>query len=272
MATTGMVLRDSTNKIGITDLLEDLTNTTSASTSSYSLMKKVRDINNAYSNFMMLARRAGGTFQVDDANWEGDATNADLVLKSNIVSGTQAYSVNVDETTGITGSVQAFSQIQDIYRVEIATSSAVTSWKTLCYYDEMQEPESSPLQQQATITGVPYRYYKSGSKIYLDPKPNYSATNGLYIYYTRTPAYFVGDDASNSNALKPGIPNQFHPYLAYLPAYQFCVSKSGDAGYARMAQGYLATVQRMEEEIKQFYSKRNKDERSQITTECISFR
>ena len=240
-----MVFSNTTDRTGIIELLEDLTNTQSATTSSYPLKTKTRDINNAYADYFRISTDSSGT-------WQGDDTNqVDYpVITTNIVSGQQDYSFTTDEQG---------NQILDIYRVECKDANGV--WQLLASYDE--NTETTSLSSQELLTGTPTRYYKTANGIFLDRKPSYNSTGGLKIYYARTPAYFVSTDTTK----KPGFPDVFHTYLAFRPAYMYCVAKG-----LQQANAYRIELDRLELSIKTYYSMRTRDEKPRLTVKQESNR
>lgn len=245
-----MQFYESANGTGIVDLLGDLT---SSSLTSYSLAKRTRDINNAYANFLMLAQRYAGRTQVDDTNQDGYP-----IVKYNIVSGQRDYLITVDgEATP--------NQIQDIMRVECAGDSTGVL-KELSPFDMSDERTS--LGTAIAETGSPERYDKFAGALWLDKTPNFNSTasttsGGLWIWVNRTPEYFTTSDTTK----KPGIPDQFHEYLAYRPAYLFAARHGLPSTNA-----YLNFLTRMEADMKDYYGLLNKDDRKFISSEPISFR
>lgn len=240
-----MVFSESTNKTGSYELFQDLTET---NTSSYTISKFTRDMNNAYAYFMLLAIRNAGLWQVDDTN-QTDYP----IITMNIVSGQQDYPFTVDGSS-------VPNQILDITRVECASDSAKSFWRVLDGYD--QTDEDSALTQLATISGVPYRYDKLANGIWLDQKPNYSATAGLKVYFQRTPVYFLVSDTTK----KAGIPDFFHEYLVYRCAYLYAVKN-----IPAIANNYFAVMQKMEKDIALYYSQRDRDEHRRITMQPVNF-
>jgi hypothetical protein len=235
-----MQFSDSANRTGIVEYLEDLTKTQSATTSSYPLKSKTRDINNAYGDYFLLAIQSSGTWQVDDTN-QTDYP----IITTNLVSSQQDYSFVFDGSS-------TPNQILDIYRVEIKDANGI--WQLLSAYDENQEDTS--LSAQATSTGIPTRYSKTANGIFLDLIPSYNSTNGLKIYCARTPSYFASTDTTK----KPGIPDMFHKYLSLKPAYFYCLANG-----LQQAQAYSMEVDKMELAIKNYYSKRTRDERPRLS-------
>lgn len=242
-----MQFSDTTNRTGIIELIEDLTGTQGATTSSYSLKTKTRDVNNAYSRYFMVAVRAEGRWQVDDTNQTDYPT-----IVTNLVSGQQDYSFTVD------GSATP-NQILDIYMIEIKDS--VGNWTRIYPYDRLNKMESPSFD--ATVTGLQSRYDKTANGIFLDMIPNYNSTGGLKVYFNRTPVYFVSTDTTK----KPGIPDMFHEYLALRPSYQYCLRKG-----LPQKNDLKADVFAMENDIELYYSNRSKDETKQMTSAYRSSR
>lgn len=233
-----MQLSESTNKTGIYELFQDLTKT---NPTSYSLYKFVRDANNAFGNYNLIALRSSQKWEMDDTN-QTDYP----IITINIVSGQADYPFTFDGSS-------TPNQILDISRVELKDLTGVSRFLTP--YD--QSETSNSLTQDATMLGTPYRYDKLANAIWLNPVPNYSLANALKVYFGRTPVYFIGDGAHNT--IIPGIPDMFHPYFSYVPAYLYCVQNLPE-----LAAGYLAIVQKMEVDIANFYFFRNRDERKNM--------
>jgi hypothetical protein len=239
-----IVFSESTNKTGMYELFQDLTKTNSTS---YPIAKFTRDCNNAYAQFMMLALRASGKWQVDDTN-QSDYPE----IKINLIANQYDYPFTTDAST-------TPNQILDIERVECAVDSTGSTFALLEAYDEMDEDS---IVQARTVTGKPFRYSKRANGIFLDPTPDFSLTNGLRVFFSRTPVYFLTSDTTKT----AGIPDMFQEYLVYRPAYLFCVTNMPS-----LAPGYLAFLQKMEKDIARFYSSRNKDEHQVMTMEPISY-
>lgn len=239
-----MVFSDTTNRTGIVQLLEDLTSTTGSASTNYNLATKVRDINNAFADYQMISTMAAGTWQADDTNHVDYAE-----IYTSLVANQQDYTFNEDELG---------NQILDIYRVECKNESG--DWVLLQPFDENRETQA--LEAIAENSGTPYRYYKTANGILLDRKPSYNSTNGLKIYYSRTPSYFTTADTTK----EPGIPQMFHRYLAYKPAYWFWLPKD-----ANKASIYLNEVTKMEQSITDYYQKRKRDERQRISVRVYNY-
>lgn len=227
----------------IVSLIGRLTTTQAATTSSYPIADKTTDINNALGNYMILATQSAGRWQVDDTN----QTDYPVVFGS-IVSGQQDYSFTVDENG---------NQILDIYKVRAKDSAG--TWHTLIQRD-LQDGNDTPLNSAQT-TGIPSKYDLTANGIFLTDIPNYNSANGLEIYISRTPSYFVSSDTTK----KPGIPNVFHEYLAFRPAYFYSLAKG-----LPQAASYRVTLygqdgrSGLEGAIRNYYSNRNRDEKRRM--------
>ena len=232
-----MIYSDVTNRTGIVQVLEDLTSTQSASSSSYPLATKTRDINMAFDDYQTIVTEASGTWQLDDSNHTKYPN-----MKFNLVSGQQDYSFTEDEQG---------NQVQDIYRVECKDANGV--WQLLKAYDEQSETES--LSARELLTGTPTRYYKTANGIFLDLTPNYSSTLGIRMFFTRSPNYFTTSDTTK----EPGIPNAHHRYLAVKPAYWYWLPKD-----SQRASLYFAELQKIEKMISDSVSQRVRDERPRL--------
>lgn len=232
-----MIYSDTTNRTGIVQVLEDLTSTQSASTSSYPLATKTRDINMAFDDYQTIVTEASGTWQLDDSNHTKYPN-----MKFNVVSGQQDYNFTEDEQG---------NQVQDIYRVECKDANGV--WQLLKAYDEQSESES--MSARELLSGTPTRYYKTANGIFLDVTPNYNSTLGIRMFFTRSPSYFLTSDTTK----EPGIPNAHHRYLAVKPAYWYWLPKD-----SQRASLYFAELQKIEKMISDSVSQRVRDERPRL--------
>ena len=233
-----MIINDSTSaRTGIVQVLEDLTSTQSASTSSYPLSVKIRDINMAFDDYQTIVTEASGTWQLDDSNHTKYPN-----MKFDLVSGQQDYNFTEDEQG---------NQVQDIYRVECKDANG--EWQLLKAYDEQSEETS--MSARELLTGTPTRYYKTANGIFLDVTPNYNSSLGIRMFFTRSPSYFTTADTTK----EPGIPNAHHRYLAVKPAYWYWLPKD-----SQRASLYFAELQKIEKMISDSVSQRVRDERPRL--------
>lgn len=236
-----MQLSDIDTRTGIIELIEDNTGTQSATDSTYPRTAKIRDVNNAYANLMLIAQQAEGRWQVDDTN------HADLpIFTFDVVQNQQDYTFTVD------GSTPA-NQVTSLYRVEIKDVNGQAY--ELSPMDE-KDVRGIAMTEFFETAGRPVYYDLVGNTVLLYPKPDYNYTDGLRFYYSRTPSYFTVSATEANDTKKPGVPDRFHEYLALRPSYQFCLRKG-----MPQTSNLKADMLQMEELIREFYSKRAKYER-----------
>lgn len=237
-----LVLSNTTTRNGIIELIEDYTNTDSATTSSFPKLTKVRDINLAFANYMRIAVKASGRWQVDDSN----QTDYPIVLMD-LVANQQDYSFNYDGSS-------VPNQINDVHRVEImdANGNAI-----LLEPIDMADVENNALTAFDATAGTPRYYDKTSNAVWLYPKPSYNYTGGMRLYTSRTPVYFLGDGTDDTS--KAGIPEMFHEYLALRPAYLYCLAKG-----LPQTKALGEMVAEKEKDIKSYYGTRQRDETNSI--------
>jgi len=202
--------------------------------------------------------RVSSLIQTSDKRWQWDDSNytSDFpIATTNLVSGQADYSVAVSHLK--------------MLRVEMATSAALDTWTKLEPYD--QQDESGSLTQYALVSGIPYRYDKLGVSIILDPKPNFSATAGLKVYYQRAQLdfdYTLGTftNATGSTSSKPGFSSLYHDIVPLWASYDYALANS-----MANANQLMMEIQRKEKTLTDDYSSRDKDDHAIITMKKISF-
>jgi len=236
---------NTTDRTGIIELLEDLTTTQSATTSSYPLKTKTRDINNAYAWFMMLAIKYSGRWQVDDTS------HTDYpIITFNLVADQDNYAFTDDGATPA-------NQILDFYNVRIKDSNS--KWLNLKPIDRVEDALLIN-EYDNGATGTPIKYDMTSNGIIFYPTPSYSLTNGVELYVARTPVYFLSTDTTK----EAGIPDMFHEYLALKPAYRYAFSNG-----LKQVNNLKAELLDMESGIKSYYSRRRRNEVNVITPQNI---
>jgi len=245
---------DTTNRTGIIQLIEDNTLTQGATSSSYPLTVKTRDVNMALVEFMMIAMEVSGKWKVDDTN----QTDYPFVT-FNLAANQQDYSFLNDGST-------IPNQILDIHHVEIKDANG--NWITLDTYDMFNDGTRS-LNQSATQAGTPTRYAKTANGIFFDLKPDYSSTNGAKIYFSRSPSYFASTDTTKY----PGIPDMFHRWCALRPSYDYCLRKGmANAGAYKLELYGPDGKSGLKGSIEEYYSSRDKDAVMKISMKRINSR
>lgn len=238
-----MIFSDPTNRTGIIELLEDFTNTQSdsANSTSYSLARKTRDINNAYAHYVSLALKSCGIRQFQDTN----QTNLPIDTL-NLVSGQSLYDIKNDSLG---------NQILELHQLRIKDKN--NQWKTL----EQIDRNSFDINQYQNILGTPETYDLIENKVILYPTPDYNSTGGIEIFVSTTPTYFTTADTTK----KPGIPEFHHEYLPIRASY-FWYSLN----MPNIALIYEKEMLRMEKDITNHFSRRNKNVNDRITTESVN--
>jgi len=234
----------------ILDLIQRNTNTQNTTTSSYPLAAKTVDVNNALNQYFILANSVGGNFRpVDDTN------QVDYpIMKADVTINKQDYLIYLDATN---------NQVLEIYKVRLLLPDGVT-WVTLKQIDQDTIDDDD---LQTVVSGIPSEYYVNSNGIFLVQKPNYNMTEGVEVWFNRTPTYFTVSDTTK----KAGIPWVHHEYLALRPSYFYCLQK----GLPQAVDFRLRLFGNdgrggMEEDIKKYYRDRNKDFQSVLSPQQLS--
>lgn len=233
------------NYTGIVQLLEDWTSTQGSASTNYPLAKKTRDINLAFDDYQNMVKRVAGTWQADDTNHTKYPN-----MTFELTSGQKDYTFTEDEQG---------NQVQDIYRVEVKRADG--SWKVLKYVNEMDKEEA--ISTIDTQTGEPEEYYLTANGVFLITASNYTQANGIRMFFTRSPNYFLTSDTTK----EPGIPNGHHRYLALKPAYWFWMPKD-----STKAQVYANEIAKMETEIAEEYAQRTRMSKHRVLAKQESCR
>lgn len=240
-----LAFNDTTNNAGILQVIARRTGTQNVTTGTYTINDKTVDVNSALGQYFLLATQAAGRWQVDDTN----QTDYPIIF-TNVVNGQQDYSFNYDQDN---------NQILNIYKVRIKDNNG--NWTTLTQRD-LQDGNDTPLN--ATTTGTPTQYDLTANGIFLTAIPNFNSINGIEVYISRTPSYFVSTDTTKI----PGIPDMFHEYLALRPSYFFCLDKG--LAQAKSLHDILFGPDGkggIEQAIKDYHTFRNQDERPRWTVD-----
>lgn len=243
-----MIFRDTVNRTGAVDLLEDWTGTDSSS--NYTIGMKTRDLNLGLDAYQMLSVPSSGTWQADDINHTRYPNfNFDLI------SGQFEYSFDEDEQG---------NKILDVYRLERKDRNNV--WGVMTPYNEMGSDWS--IAQQETLTGTPSKYYKMANGLFMDVAPDYNqreveeGEGGFRMWYTRSPSYYV---STGNDTKEAGIPPAHHIYPVLWASVNYWLPI--DTAKANRFEVQLA---KLEKEIKKYYSNRSRDEELVITSEEVN--
>lgn len=219
------------------DITTRIYKNTKTNASNYPAAILAVDINVAQNRVVSLINRGDGRWQWDDTN------NTDLpIATTSLVSGQQDYSLLTSHLS--------------IDRVEIMDTAG--NWTELDPIDQ-HDVKRTALAQYLKTPGLPIQYDKLASSIFLYPTPNYSQAASLKIYFTRGPSEFTAADVTTGTKI-PGFNTLFHDLIPLWVSYDYAIPN----GLAS-ASGFLAEIQRKEQELIDFYGQRSRDERPRLT-------
>jgi len=85
----------------------------------------------------------------------------------------------------------------------------------------LHSPEGQRIaENRDTDQGTPQYYVKLGSSVFLGPKPDYSSTDGVKIFYQRNIHYFTTSDTT----AQPGFNPNFHRLVPLYAARDYCAA------------------------------------------------
>lgn len=244
---------DTTNKDGIIQKIEQTlfgydTGDAKISGDSTLLAMFTGDVNLALDNALQIIFEADGRWQFDDSNHSDYPT-----ITTNIVSAQRDYTFTTDGSSNL---------ILDIEKVAILKSATDTIYEEITPVDIHSETYSPFVANDTTDTGTPVEYDKQANAIFLNPIPDYNATNGLKVYISREGSYFSTSDTTK----KPGIAGLFHEYFVIQPAYKFAARNN-----MAIAGWLLQETLRIEGAMAEYYSRRAQDERQRLTMKKINY-
>lgn len=215
--------------------------TSTSGTSDFPDATLVAEANNALERIVALINSADGRWQFDDTN------NTDLpIATTDLVQNQQDYSL-------------ATSHLE-ITRVEVEDSSG--HWQKLQPIDQTDIYNQS-LTDYLKTAGTPSYYDKIGNSVFLYPKPNYSQSASLKLYFERGPNYFTTADTTKT----PGFNTLFHDLIPYWIAYNFAVANG-----KQNAQQLFALIQEKENSLAEYYALRAHDDPIQLRARPRSYR
>lgn len=219
-------------------IIEDIDFLLGTDSTQYSLADKLRNINmNFYDVVTDIIRY--------NSNWEWDDTN-----KTDFPIGT-ATLVASQRDYGLP------SNFLKLLRVEVKDSAG--NYQKVTQIDEQQIGVG--LTEFMKGDGLPLYYREVGNSIELYPSAAATSTTltaGLKVYYTRTQTEFTNADA----AVSPGFAANFHRVLSLGAAYDYASVKM--TSNPTLINSLKGRLDKMKEDIKQFYSSRNREVRPKL--------
>lgn len=231
-----MVFSDTTNKQGLIQDIDFHLFGTSVGTSAYLIADKTRNINSWYDRVVTLILQA-------DNRWEWDDVN-----KTDLPIGTMALVANqLDyELSGVT--------FLKLLKVEVKDQSG--NWNALTPIS-LDDKRSESITDYKKTAGTPVEYDKLGNSIFLYPKSNYGQDASLKFFYQRNVTHFT---VSDTGAV-PGFIENFHRILSYGAAFDYAVANGMNGKMSILAP----LIAKFEDAIINFYSNRQRDEKTVIT-------
>lgn len=208
-----MQYSDTTNKSGLLQEVEFWTGLgDGTSTADATLKAQITSrLNRAYDAIMPLLLSYGDKMRWDDTNHTDHPIGT-----ANIVSGTRDYEFLADDNS------VSILNITDVMILESSTSTEYKQLKRLT----LDMPEAlRAMSPNPTDTGVPWAFLEKDNVVFLYPKPNYSATSGLKLFFERTADYFTTSDTTQT----PGIPAPFHHLLALYASLDWLLVNKSEA-------------------------------------------
>lgn len=243
-----MEFSNTTTKQGIINQIEKLTglgDTVISGNATY-LKQFTGDVNNAYSRVAMLILQADGRMQWDDPN-HTNAPTAD----ADLVSGQKKYEVFEALPTAL----------QDWLQVETVNILDENDNGVKLEPIDIQDLEVAESEYR-DVNGTPVKFDFNGSEIKLYPSPDYAKTDGLTIFFKRSPSYFASTDTTKV----PGFATLFHEILPLWASYWWGVSKGLE--YVNNVRNEITIL---EKELIKFYSDRKKYEKLVLTPKNINY-
>ena len=204
------------------------------------------DINNAYSREANIILRVDGRMQWDDPNHSNSsAATADLVDTQ------KKYEV----FEAAPAALQDWLQVE---KVEILSEDDLGLSLAPIDILDITNAES----EFRDVDGTPEYFDFDGAEVKLYPSPDYDKTDGLIIFFKRSPSFFASDDTTKV----PGFATLFHVLLVLWPVYWWGVRKG--LGYVRQVRNEITIL---ENELKKFYTRRPKFDDLRLVPETDNF-
>lgn len=224
-----------------TEILADARRWVGDSATGYSTANITASANRALERVTTLIRQSEGRWQWDDSN------HTDFPFS----------------TTTLTADQQDYTLDPTHYRIErVEVKDTQGTWTKLVPFDQ-KDIVGESLTDFQDGTGLPRLYDKVGHSILLYPTPDYTQAASLKVFYQRGPSYFAVDDTTKT----PGFNPLFHRLVSMWAAYDF--ASIADASLAKNIRGEIAL---MEEDLKEEYSLRDRDEHIRLEARRINFR
>lgn len=245
-----MVFSNTTTQGGLVQRFEFWTRNPYGS-SGNTLKTITNNINGAFDEIMPLLLMLNS----DHIRWD-DFNHTDRPWGTlNLVSGQSDYTISEDDNA------LDILNLTNVRIYENATSTEYVELQRMLIDDPRTLDALSP---NPSVTGVPTHFVEQGNSIFLYPNPNYSATNGIQIFFEREQSYFTSSDTTK----EPGFPKPFHEILAMIGALNWIlVNKPQDVSIINVLRENIA---RMKKQLKVMIDLRN-PRHAQMTMKRINY-
>jgi len=235
------------------DVVSEIKAICNTDTNSYPLKDMARRVNFALDRFFTLAFQADGQWAYDDTNH-----GTDPIQTINLVSGTQSYDLGsfTSEIINILR-IEALNSVGDavlLRRLERSNLGVGPYWAGL---------GGIALTEYQPTAGEPFEYDLVGESIFLYPKPNFSATDGLKIYLERNKKTIVSTDTS----VAMPVPSIFSQYICLLASLPFLIENKKD-----QKNDVAAQIAQYEIAIKDYFGNREKGIHKHMTMNIRRYR
>lgn len=197
--------------------------------------------NNALDRVVTLIRDAEGRWQWDDSN------NTDFPIATTaLVADQQDYGLDATHYR--------------IQRIEIMDEDG--NWNLISSIDEADVYNQS-ITDFLKTAGNPKYYDKVGNSIFLYPKPSYSQSASLKVFYERGPSYFTTSDTTKT----PGFNPMFHELVALWSAYDYAFINQ-----LKIKADLEKEIAKKEDKLIDYYSLRSRDEHIRFSARPRNYR
>jgi len=237
-----MVFSDTSTQQGIVQEIDFLCNSDG---NSYPINDKTRNVNRAYDKVVSRIFEADGRWEFDDQN----ATDLPIAT-TDLIANQQDYSFD--------------SNFLIVQRVEVQDQNG--NWTAMAPFSQADIVRggipgyipSQSLTDFLSQPGIPQYYDKVANSIFLYPKPSYSQSASLKVYFQRNVNYFVPTDTTKT----PGFANMFHRILSMEAALDYARAKNLDIGlpHGKIPNSFVSELQTMYSDLQDYYSRKAKDE------------
>lgn len=168
-------------------------------------------------------------------------------------------------TRAVTAGRNDYDLDQTHYRIErVEARDTNGEWRRLIPYD--QKDVEGSLTEFTDDTGFPLFYDKVGNSLIISPSFNFTDTGdtkSLKVFYERGASYFATTDTSKA----PGFNPLFHELIPLWCAYDYAFINGKE-----IKDDLLARIGSMEEQLKDYYALRDRDEHVRLTAKQSNFK